>query len=97
MVIHFILDPFAENDPSIGPVVNQAQFKKVLKYIELGKSEGARLIVGGNAPHKVGYFVAPTVFADVKENMTIWKEEIFGPVLSVSIYKSFLQYTDPNV
>jgi len=84
----FVGDPFSENDPSIGPVVNAAQFKKVLKYIELGKSEGARLLVGGTAPHSKGYFITPTVFVDVKENMTIWKEEIFGPVLSVCKFKT---------
>ncbi len=78
-----VVDPFSDNDPSIGPVVNATQFKKILRFIETAKQEGARLICGGKAAHPKGYFIEPTVFADVKENMTIWKEEIFGPVLSV--------------
>jgi len=81
-------DPFCENDPSIGPVVNAAQFKKILKYIEIAKQEGARLVCGGKAAHPKGYYVQPTVFADVKDTMTIWKEEIFGPVLSVCSFKT---------
>ena len=58
----------------------------MLAYIEKGKQEGARVLVGGESlrsESRKGFFVAPTVFVDVKEDMTIWKEEIFGPVLSV--------------
>jgi len=84
----FVGDPFSENDPSIGPVVNSSQFKKVLKYIEIGKQEGAKLLIGGKTPQKKGYFIEPTIFYDVKESMTIWKEEIFGPVLSICSFKT---------
>lgn len=65
--------------------MNKAQYNKVMGYIEKGKKEGAKLLCGGKRPShcKVGYFVEPTVFVDVKENMSIWQEEIFGPVLSV--------------
>jgi len=62
---------------------------KVLAYIEKGKQEGARVLVGGESlrsESRKGFFVAPTVFVDVKEDMTIWKEEIFGPVLSVLLH-----------
>jgi len=66
-----------------GPQVDEAQFKIVMGYIEAGKAEGAKLMCGG-APHgDKGYFVKPTVFADVTDSMKIAREEIFGPVLSV--------------
>jgi len=70
----------------IGPVVSQAQYDRIQGYIEKGISEGARLVAGGpGRPEGLnrGYFVRPTVFADVKPGMTIEKEEIFGPVLSM--------------
>ncbi|MCD7441841.1 aldehyde dehydrogenase family protein [Streptomyces lincolnensis] len=73
----------------IGPVVSARQQARVRGYIEKGIAEGARLIAGGpEAPRERGYFVSPTVFADVTPDMTIAQEEIFGPVLSV------LRYTD---
>ncbi|MFF7772134.1 aldehyde dehydrogenase family protein [Streptomyces massasporeus] len=72
----------------IGPVVNAKQQDRVRGYIEKGVAEGARLVAGGpEAPRKQGYFVAPTVFADVTEDMTIAQEEIFGPVLSILRYE----------
>ncbi len=70
----------------IGPVVNQMQYDKIQGLIEKGIAEGARLIAGGpGRPEHLnrGYFVRPTVFADVKPGMTIEREEIFGPVLSM--------------
>ena len=74
-------------DPSVlqGPQVSKRQQERVLGYIEKGKQEGARLVTGGGVPKHLpkGYFVEPTVFADVDNNMTIAQEEIFGPVLSV--------------
>jgi betaine-aldehyde dehydrogenase len=73
-------------DPStqIGPLVAQRQQERVLGYIEKGKEEGARLTTGGDrAGQSNGWFVAPTVFGDVDNKMTIAQEEIFGPVLSV--------------
>ncbi|MFB7935143.1 aldehyde dehydrogenase family protein [Streptomyces sp. NPDC056039] len=71
----------------IGPVVNAKQQDRVRGYIEKGVAEGARLVAGGpDSPRETGYFVSPTVFADVTENMTIAQEEIFGPVLSILPY-----------
>jgi aldehyde dehydrogenase (NAD+) len=70
----------------IGPVVSQAQFDKIQGLIETGIREGARLVAGGpGRPEGLnrGYFVRPTVFADVSNDMTIAREEIFGPVLSI--------------
>ncbi|MDQ0712289.1 aldehyde dehydrogenase (NAD+) [Streptomyces luteogriseus] len=72
----------------IGPVVNAKQQDRVRGYIEKGVAEGARLVAGGpEAPREHGYFVAPTVFADVTPDMTIAQEEIFGPVLSILKYE----------
>ncbi|MFI7018118.1 aldehyde dehydrogenase family protein [Streptomyces sp. NPDC050164] len=71
----------------IGPVVNAGQQARVRGYIEKGVAEGARLVAGGpEAPREKGYFVSPTVFADVTWEMTIAQEEIFGPVLSILRY-----------
>ncbi len=71
----------------VGPVVSEAQYKKILGYIEIGKKEGARLLLGGN-PYKKGvcahgYFIEPTIFVDVAPKMRIAQEEIFGPVVSI--------------
>ena len=72
----------------LGPLVSKAQRDRVASYIEKGKSEGARVVTGGNAtPKDKGYFVEPTVFADVTTDMTIAQEEIFGPVLSILKYE----------
>ncbi|WP_330329633.1 aldehyde dehydrogenase family protein [Streptomyces sp. NBC_00536] len=76
-------------DPAtrLGPVVNAKQHDRVRGYIAKGIAEGARLVAGGaDAPAERGYFVAPTVFADVTPDMTIAQEEIFGPVLSILAY-----------
>ena len=72
-------------DPEVnfGPLVSAEQRDKVLGYIEAGKAEGARLVTGGGALEGPGFWVAPTLFADVTDEMTIAREEIFGPVLSV--------------
>jgi len=66
-----------------GPQVSKQQFDSVNRYIELGKKEGAKLMCGGSRFGHVGYFIEPTVFADVQDDMTIAKEEIFGPVQSI--------------
>ena len=66
-----------------GPQVDQAQFDKVMGYIDSGKREGAKLVCGGSRVGDKGYFIEPTVFADVKDEMTIAQEEIFGPVQSI--------------
>jgi aldehyde dehydrogenase (NAD+) len=72
----------------IGPLVANRQRERVLGYIEKGKAEGARVVTGGGRPadQDRGWFVSPTVFADVDNHMTIAEEEIFGPVLSVISY-----------
>ncbi|WP_405981426.1 aldehyde dehydrogenase family protein [Streptomyces sp. NBC_00158] len=72
----------------LGPVVNATQRDRVRSYIHKGVAEGARLVAGGlDAPHERGYFVPPTVFADVTPDMTIAQEEIFGPVLAILPYE----------
>lgn len=73
-------------DTEIGPLVSSEQQNRVLNYIEKGLSEGAQLVTGGNKPQDQGYFVSPTIFADVKDEMTIAKEEIFGPVIAAMPY-----------
>ncbi|MBV1941987.1 aldehyde dehydrogenase family protein [Streptomyces sp. BV286] len=81
-------DAAAKYGERIGPVVNAKQQQRVRGYIEKGVAEGARLVAGGpEAPQEQGYFVSPTVFADVTPEMTIAQEEIFGPVLSVIRYE----------
>jgi len=77
------LDPKTEQ----GPQVDADQFSKVMSYIESGRSEGANLLCGGERAGDKGYFVKPTVFADVKDNMKIAQEEIFGPVMSILKFK----------
>ncbi|MER6134602.1 aldehyde dehydrogenase family protein [Streptomyces sp. NPDC001815] len=81
-------DAAAKYGERIGPVVNAKQQQRVRGYIEKGVAEGARLVAGGpEALQEQGYFVSPTVFADVTPEMTIAQEEIFGPVLSVIRYE----------
>jgi len=78
-------------DTKLGPVVSEGQYNRVLDYIKKGVEEGAKLLTGG-IPKKdellKGYFVEPTIFTDVSDNATIWKEEIFGPVLCVRVFKT---------
>ncbi|WP_351223801.1 aldehyde dehydrogenase family protein [Streptomyces sp. NPDC002133] len=72
----------------LGPLVNAKQQRRVRGYIEQGIAEGARVVAGGpEAPRETGYYVAPTVFADVTPEMTIAQEEIFGPVVSILRYE----------
>ncbi|HKE00212.1 MAG TPA: L-glutamate gamma-semialdehyde dehydrogenase [Planctomycetota bacterium] len=78
----------AERNHRVGPVVSERARKKILEYVEKGKREGRVLAGGGPAPGP-GWFVAPTVIADVAENATIAQEEIFGPVLAVIRAKDF--------
>ena len=68
---------------TMGPVISAAQMKSVLDYIKIGRQEGARLVAGGGRVGDQGYFIEPTVFADVAHEMRISQEEIFGPVVSV--------------
>ncbi|RQS68385.1 aldehyde dehydrogenase family protein [Burkholderia sp. Bp8963] len=74
-----------EDGVLLGPLVNRAQYEKVLATIERGRQEGARLVVGGRRPAHLdqGYFIEPAVFADVPEHSWIWREEIFGPVVCI--------------
>ncbi|OLD63191.1 MAG: betaine-aldehyde dehydrogenase [Acidobacteria bacterium 13_1_40CM_2_68_5] len=67
----------------LGPQVSEGQMNRVLSYVDKGKGEGARLVAGGSRAPGKGYFVRPTIFDDVQNGMTIAREEIFGPVLSV--------------
>jgi aldehyde dehydrogenase (NAD+) len=82
-------DPFDPQSDQ-GAQCNEEHFNKILRYIELGKKEGARLVAGGGRDlHPInanGYFVRPTIFADVKGQMKISQDEIFGPVLAISVF-----------
>ncbi len=74
---------------TIGPMVSQKQWERVQRYIRIGSDEGARLIAGGEGRPDgldTGWFIKPTVFSDVTNDMTIAREEIFGPVLSIIAY-----------
>src|SRR6202041_2432181 len=75
-------DPSAPGT-TMGPVISAGQMKTVLNYIEIGKAEGASAVTGGARLGDAGYFIEPTVFANVEHEMRISQEEIFGPVLSV--------------
>ncbi|KAJ8662200.1 hypothetical protein O0I10_001893 [Lichtheimia ornata] len=80
-------DPFSE-DTFQGPQVSKVQFDRIMGYIESGKKEGATCYMGGNRLGDKGYFIEPTVFTDVKEDHVLMKEEIFGPVVAVSKFKT---------
>jgi aldehyde dehydrogenase (NAD+) len=86
-------DPFAAGIEQ-GPQVDQTQLDKVLGYIESGQSEGAKLNCGGGRVGDRGYFVEPTVFSDVQDNMKIAREEIFGPVMSIIRFKGIDEVID---
>ena len=75
-------DPL-KDETEMGPLVTDAHRKRVMSYIESGKSEGATLATGGEAPRQPGSYLEPTVFLDVKPKMKIAREEIFGPVVAV--------------
>ena len=79
-------------DPTtrIGPMIEQPHLDKVMSYIDLGREEGARVVAGGDRalPESGGYFVAPTVFDDVRNDMQIARDEIFGPVISTIPFNS---------
>ncbi|KAK7358314.1 hypothetical protein VNO77_00241 [Canavalia gladiata] len=80
-------DPFDPKSQQ-GPQADRNQFEKILSYIELGKKEGATLLTGGNAVGSKGYYIEPTIFSNVKEDMIIAQEEIFGPVLALMKFKT---------
>lgn len=79
---------YMDADVEQGPQIDDLQFQKVLGYLQKGKDEGATLATGGGRHGTQGYFVQPTVFTDVTDDMTIAKEEIFGPVLSILKFKT---------
>ena len=86
-------DPFDPHTEQ-GPQVDEAQFDKVMGYIESGRSEGASLVCGGERVGNRGYFVQPTVFAGVQDDMKIAREEIFGPVMSIIPFKRIDEVVD---
>jgi aldehyde dehydrogenase (NAD+) len=77
------MDPATEQ----GPQIDDAQFQKVMGYIDAGKAEGAKMMCGGERVGDKGFFVRPTVFADVKDEMKIAQEEIFGPVMTIMKFR----------
>ncbi|HEX4166028.1 MAG TPA: L-glutamate gamma-semialdehyde dehydrogenase [Bryobacteraceae bacterium] len=82
------LGPSEKLENYMGPVINSRAKETILKYIETGKKEG-RLLTGGDAPQGDGYFIKPTIIADVQPKARIFQEEIFGPVLAVTKAKNF--------
>jgi aldehyde dehydrogenase (NAD+) len=80
-------DPFDKTTEQ-GPQIDQAQFDKIIRYINLGKEQGAECVTGGERWGKRGYFIKPTIFANVKDEMSIATDEIFGPVLSAIRFKT---------
>lgn len=85
-------DPM-QNDTKLGPLVSQEQYDKVLGYIDAGIKAGAELVIGGHRPElssqfQQGFFLAPTIFRNVNMRMSIAREEIFGPILSVLTFKN---------
>jgi aldehyde dehydrogenase (NAD+) len=70
-------------DTTMGPVISAGQMKTVLNYIDIGRSEGASAVIGGARVGQKGYYIQPTIFANVAHEMRVSQEEIFGPVLSV--------------
>jgi betaine-aldehyde dehydrogenase len=84
---HYRPGPPTQMSTTMGALASKAQYERTLRYIDVGRTEGARLVCGGVPPAdpalKKGFFVEPTVFADVRQSMTIAREEIFGPVLCI--------------
>jgi acyl-CoA reductase-like NAD-dependent aldehyde dehydrogenase len=80
--------PGLDKGTQLGPLVSAEQLERVTGYIESGKSEGAELVTGGEAPNGDGYFVAPTLFTTTSDHLKIAREEIFGPVLVAMPYET---------
>ena len=70
-------------ETDVGPLINRTAQEKSAKYVEIGKNEGAKLLVGGEIPTMDGFFFEPTLFTDCSIEMRIAQEEIFGPVVSI--------------
>jgi aldehyde dehydrogenase (NAD+) len=86
-------DPFDKKTEQ-GPQVDSDQFNKVMGYIDAGKKDNAKLLAGGNRVGDKGYFIEPTIFGDVQDEMKIAKEEIFGPVMSILRFKDLDEVVD---
>ncbi|XP_057866340.1 aldehyde dehydrogenase 1 [Cryptomeria japonica] len=80
-------DPF-KGGVQHGPQINKIQFDKILKYIQYGKIDGANLLIGGHSLGGKGFYIEPTIFIGVEDNMRISQEEIFGPVMSILKFKT---------
>ncbi|RAO72278.1 uncharacterized protein BHQ10_008290 [Talaromyces amestolkiae] len=82
-------DPFDEATFQ-GPQVTKAQYDRIMSYVDIGKAEGAKLVLGGKpaAPDAKGFFIEPTVFTDVKSQMRIYQEEVFGPFVCLARFKT---------
>lgn len=80
-------NPFDE-DTFQGAQTSKKQMEKILSFVDIGTKEGARVVTGGKRAGKKGYFIKPTIFADIKEDMEIVKEEIFGPIVTVSKFST---------
>jgi aldehyde dehydrogenase (NAD+) len=79
-------DPF-QDETFQGPQVSQVQFDRIMGYIKTGKEEGATIEIGGERHGDKGYFIQPTIFSNVTQNMKIMQEEIFGPVCAIAKFK----------
>ncbi len=86
-------DPFDASTEQ-GPQIDSIQFDKVMSYIDSGKREGAELLIGGKRVGDRGYFIEPTVFANVQDEMKIAREEIFGPVMSIIRFRDLDEVID---
>jgi aldehyde dehydrogenase (NAD+) len=84
---HKVGDPF-DAATEQGPQIDKDQFDKIMHYIDAGKKQGAKCLAGGERQGDKGYFIKPTIFADAKDEMDIMKDEIFGPVLSITKFKN---------
>ncbi len=77
-----------DSSSNVGPIISRKQMERVLGYIEIGKNEGAEIATGGNRIGDKGYFIEPTVFTKMTQNMRIWREEIFGPVVGITTFST---------
>jgi aldehyde dehydrogenase (NAD+) len=86
--------PGYEKGTDIGPLINKAALEKTEKYVNIGKEEGAKLVIGGNRLERKGFFYKPTVFTEVTADMRIAKEEIFGPVVALIEFEKLEEAID---
>lgn len=81
-----------EEDPDLGPLISERQFDRVWNYIQIGRQEGAHIVTGGDRPSEErlrrGFFIVPTIFDSVRPDMRVFQEEIFGPVLVATTFRS---------